>query len=154
MKKLMILLMVFVFAGLFCACAGQQEATQPQTEATAPATEDGYQEDVFEGGETTGTQSTISPTETTQATGTETTAPGTETTAPGTESGLDDATLALAKEYEAYQAMDGNQKKEYRTTRFGNNNDAFFNWYNAAMEAYKLANPPTEIGPDGVIDLG
>ena len=65
---------------------------------------------------------------------------------------MDEATLALAKEYEAYLAMTASQKTAFRNT-FANY-DAFFAWYNAAMEAHKMANPPIEIGPDGILDLG
>lgn len=31
--------------------------------------------------------------------------------------------------------------------------DAFFQWYNAAVEQHEAENPPIVIGPDGVVDL-
>ena len=107
---------------------GQQPTTQPTSPAVTQPTE---------------APSTSQPTE----------APTTEApTESTTEPALDEATLKLAAEYEAYQAMSSAEKTAFRGT-FANY-DAFFAWHSAALEAHKQANPPIQIPPDGIIDLG
>ena len=69
-----------------------------------------------------------------------------------TEPALDEAILALAAEYEAYVAMNSTEKATFQNSF--SNYDAFFNWYNAARDAYNQAHPPVQISPNGVLDLG
>ena len=97
--------------------------------------------------------SATQPAESQQGSTTESTqAPATEApTSPTTGDSVDEETLALAAEYETYSKMSASEKEKYRGT-FADY-AAFFEWYNNALAAYKAANPPTVIGPDGTITL-
>lgn len=75
-----------------------------------------------------------------------TTAPGGTQGSSGTDSSNGEVT------YEAYQAMDGTQQKEFYDSF--DSVEAFFAWYNAAKEKYEAEHPAIEIGGDGVVDVG
>ena len=53
-------------------------------------------------------------------------------------------------DYETFVALDPAVQREYMESF--ESMDAFFEWYNAAKEAYEKAHPPIDVG-DGVIDL-
>ena len=53
-------------------------------------------------------------------------------------------------DYELFMDMEPAQQREYMESF--ESMEAFFDWYNAAKEAYELAHPPIDVG-DGVIDL-
>ena len=125
--------------------------TQPQNQETIKATEG--QPDPTTQPTQDQQDPTTQPTQGQQTPTTQPTEPSaTDPTSPTTGNTSEPTELEiLANEYKAYQAMTADQKKNYRNT-FANY-DAFFAWYNTAMDAYNKVNPPTPIGPDGVIDL-
>lgn len=53
--------------------------------------------------------------------------------------------------YQQFKDLPPAQQQEYQESF--ESIDAFFEWYNAAKEAYDKENPPILIGPDGVVDL-
>ena len=53
-------------------------------------------------------------------------------------------------DYETFTAMTPTQQRVYMESF--ESLDAFFEWYNAAKEAYEQAHPPIDVG-DGVIDM-
>ena len=53
--------------------------------------------------------------------------------------------------YEQFRDLTPSQQQAYQETF--ESIEAFFEWYNAAKDAYDEANPPILIGPDGVVDL-
>lgn len=175
MKKIVFTTLVFLFLLCTLSACGHKS---PNVKEPTDTTEIGYEENVFEtaptagsdaqkqdstsatenqtnasGKPTDGQQSTTTqPTEGQQSSTTDPTqTPNTDTTPPTTSDSLDAETLALAAEYEAYSQMSSPEKEAYRGT-FANYID-FFEWYNSALAAYKAANPPTMIDPNGNITL-
>ena len=164
MKKILcVFLTAVLLMGLLSACKliWKNDA--------AISTGDGWEEDIFDSEPTVNTQpqnqETVAPTQGQQAATQPTEGQQTPTTQPTestppvvttpTEPSTESTTPSkdpLVAEYEAYLAMSYAQKKAYRKTF--SDYDAFFAWYNAALKAYNDANPPTQIGPDGVIELG
>lgn len=64
---------------------------------------------------------------------------------------LDANTPPTAEAYEAYQAMSGQDQMAF--FELFDDPMEFFNWLNAAKEAYEIAHPDIEIGDDGIVDL-
>ena len=54
-------------------------------------------------------------------------------------------------DYQTFHAMSGAEQQAFQQSF--ESLDEFFEWYNDAKEAYEKANPPIEVGGDGVIDM-
>ena len=163
MKKILCLVLALsLLAGLLGACGNQESAQEPTDEQYK--LEDSIFDDDNSGsaqkvparpGEGNQDQVQFNPTQSQQdanSTQQNTTAPTTEgeqATEPTTPPS--DDTAKLSAEYEAFCAMTGAEKKAYQNSF--ETIDAFFEWYDAAMEAYNKEHPPTEIGSDGTINM-
>lgn len=149
-RTLAVMLSLVLFAGLLTACKNNQTAatqatTQPPAESTG-----GLEDSIFPENNVNDQQTQASTAPTTTTTPTTATTPTTSTTpttpvTPTTPSG------AVSIDYETFKAMTGAEKKAYQESF--ETIDAFFEWYNAALDAYKKANPPTEIDGSGNITL-
>ena len=54
-------------------------------------------------------------------------------------------------DYATFKAMSAAEQRAFQESF--SSLDAFFEWYNAAKEAYDKENPPIEVGGDGVVTL-
>ena len=173
MKKLLcISLAVFLLFSMAAACGKNSAASQTTTAATTTEPAGGFIENVF-GDDISVTTTAPKGTESTTATQPqqETTTQPTQGQTSGSQATTqtpsaeepkppeEDPSATLAKEYEAYEKMSANEKKAWREATFKNesgkfDSDAFFAWHEDALAAYKAANPPTPIPPDGNINLG
>ena len=159
MKKILCLVLALsLLAGLLGACGNQESAQEPTDEQYK--LEDSIFDDDNSGsaqkvparpGEGNQDQVQFNPTQPTtgQQNTTGSSTEGEQATEPTTPPS--DDTAKLSAEYEAFRAMTGAEKKAYQNSF--ETIDAFFEWYNAAMEAYNKEHPPTEIGSDGTINM-
>ena len=178
-RSIIVVLSLVLMISLLAACGNKQTQT---TKATKPMPTGGLEDSIFPENiingeqEQTATQPgnqgtslpgqkptqpgndqastpTTPTTPSTPATPTTPSNPATPTTptnpttppTPSTPSG------AVSIDYETFKAMTGAEKKAYQESF--ETIDAFFEWYNAALDAYKKANPPTEIDGSGNITL-
>lgn len=58
----------------------------------------------------------------------------------------------VAMDYQTFQSLTGAEQRAYQESF--ESLDAFFEWYNAAKEAYDKENPTIEIDGSGVVDMG
>ena len=128
--------------------AVKEDEITAATEETKADKEASETEDTEAEKETSATEDPASPTESEPPE--ETREAAGEETEP-TEPAVPAPTIPETKQYEWYQAMTGEQQVAFAKT-FDSLAD-FFDWYNAAKEAYEKENPGVEIG-DGNIDLG
>ena len=99
-------------------------------------------------------QETTQPTQATQPTqnpSAGTTTPTTSTTPTTGEQPEVTVPDPQQSDFETYMAMTAAEKAAFRKTF--ESTDAFFAWYNQALADHKAANPPTQIGPDGTVEL-
>jgi len=162
-KIICILLALGLVACLLAGCGSKQQTTAKETEGTAAepqgALEDSTFQDPTGGSSPAGSQGTATPTQgssnapTTGGTDSPTTGGNDSPTTGGNDSPVtgnpDSNTVSL--DYETFKAMTATQKKAYQESF--ESMDAFFAWYNAAYEAYREDNAPTEIDGSGVITL-
>lgn len=70
----------------------------------------------------------------------------------GRQTEEDDGLAELAAAYQRYLNMSGAEQQAF--IREFDSVPAFFEWLNAAKDAYETLNPDIEIGEDGKVDLG
>ena len=167
MKKILCLVLALsLLAGLLMACNSEESAqveTDPGYKLDDSIFDDnsGTQNDPVRPSEGNQDQVQFNPTQSQQdANSIQPTTGQQNTTAPNTEGEqatepttppADSEEPDLVKEYEAWLAMTSAQKQAYQKSF--SSYDAFFEWYNAARDAHKAANPPVEIGKDGTINM-
>ena len=158
--------MASLLLALMVACSSkQQAATATEPKDTTSAQQGGLEDSTFQD-PTVGTtpadsQGTALPKPTTGSTdsaGTETPSSPTTGTPDSSETQVPDSPVTgnpdstvQSLDYKTFKAMTATQKKAYQESF--ESMDAFFEWYNAAYEAYREANPPTEIDGSGVVTL-
>lgn len=142
MKKMTgILLAVILLLGILAGCKkeGTKTAQPPaETSGTSTTTPGGLEDSIFDD-DTTAGQQNQSPTDATQ---------GQET--PSSPTVTHDSNVQ-SLDYESFRALTPAQQREYQESF--PSMDAFFEWYNAAYEAYKEDNPPTIIDGSGTVTL-
>lgn len=147
MKKILCMLLasILVFA-LFAACDRKQPAAAvPQEQETTAATGGGLEDSIFEEDPTTGPQQNQTTTKPTKKPD-----EGNDpTTGAGNDGKLDQESTSL--DYEGFRALSPAEQREYQESF--ETIDAFFEWYNAAYDAYTKANPSIEIGDNGIVTL-
>lgn len=104
-------------------------ATVPSSNVTTPSTNATVPS-------STATQPTTTPTQ-------PATQPTTQPTTP--------ANPGAGMDYQTFQAMTGAEQRAFQESF--ESLDAFFAWFTAAKEAYEQANPPIEVGGNGVVTL-
>lgn len=90
-------------------------------------------------------------TEPTKPANQEATKPSTEPTEAPSQPSTDPTEEDKPMDYLTFQAMSGAEQRAFQESF--ESLDAFFEWYNDAKEAYEKANPPIEVGGNGVIDM-
>lgn len=173
MRKRYILLLALLTAAMLIGCGKEKDAKETTeavgavetTEESIPGVEDSIFDQDFETTEATQAAQGDDAQQETEGSGLQEKDPDAEddddqdddkdadkeTTAPtestnATEAPVDPASMDYAK----FQAMSPAEQQAF--VESFESIDAFFEWYNAAKEAYEAANPPIDIG-SGNIDL-
>ena len=161
MKKIICIGIVLAMASLLLVACGSAAENNP-TIPTVPSlgiVEGGLENNVdFDTEPTEGSSVPTQPTQPSQSATEPSTAPSQGATQPTTQpttpttgnepQPVDPATMDFA----TFQAMTGAEQRAFQESF--EDLDAFFEWYNAAKEAYEKENPSIEIGPGGSVDLG
>lgn len=160
MKKIIwVLTALALCVGLLAACGNKQKQASgtQQQEGSAVTEQGGLEDSVFQensdtqNGTQPGNQGTSLPTQSSTSTTdqpSEDSTQSTTTSSPVTDT-PDSNVVSL--DYETFKALTAAQKKAYQESF--ESIDDFFEWYNAARDAYHNANPPTEIDGSGTVTL-
>lgn len=144
MKKTIGALLVLSLV-LLAGCGAKQSNAAAQAEQdTTAATGGGLEDSIFSDDSATTSQQDQSST-----TPTETPTNSDNAISTGDSGTLNQEFLSL--DYESFRALTPAKQQEYQES-FADI-DAFFEWYNAARDAYHNANPPTEIDGSGTVTL-
>ena len=161
MKKTNFMTAVLLIAAVLLMVACTQV---PSNENSTPSSslQGALEENTLFGDGTTGTGSrpssgTTVPGSTGTVPGSSTTVPGSGTSQPATQPSTQATQPSSAPkdpekmDYQTFQSLTGAEQRAFQESF--ESLDAFFEWYNAAKEAYDKENPSIEIGDSGVVDM-